>query len=81
MKEYIKKWNFMRVLRLVLGVIIVIQGMQHGEWLFVVLGAMFSILALLNMSTCGVNNACAPRSKKFNAEDYSQDAIEYEEIK
>lgn len=81
MKEYIKKWNFMRFLRLVLGVIIVVQGVQHGEWLFVVLGAMFSILALLNLSTCGINNSCASKYNKFKTEDFNKESIDYEEVK
>ncbi len=80
MKEYLKRWNFMRILRLVLGVIIVVQGVQTQEWLFVILGGMFSVLALLNLSTCGISNS-ACRTPMNTDSKHKTDDITYEEIK
>lgn len=80
MKEYLKRWNFMRILRLVLGVVIVVQGIQTQEWLFVILGGMFSVLALLNLSTCGISNS-ACRTPMNNDNKHQTDDITYEEIK
>lgn len=81
MRNYLMRWNFMRFIRLVLGVAILIQGINNAEWFFAIVGGLFSVLALLNVSTCGLagNNACCTA---VNAkEDQSIDNITYEEIK
>lgn len=69
-------WNFMRVLRLALGVIIVAHGFYNKEWLFVAMGGFFSFLPLMNIGCCGVSNCSPPISKNnMNVED-----ITYEEV-
>lgn len=76
MSNYIRNWNFMRVLRLALGVFVIIQGIQTGEWMFIVLGGLFSIMPLMNIGCCGTQacNTPIPKSNK-KIED-----IHYEEI-
>ena len=77
MKEYLKNWDLMRVLRLALGIIIIVQGVQAKEWLFVALGGLFSLMPLLNIGCCGASGCNTPVSKSSKKiED-----ITYEEIK
>ncbi|MEC5146998.1 hypothetical protein UNH65_25855 [Chitinophaga sp. 180180018-2] len=38
MKKYLRNWNLMRALRLVMGIIIAVQGFQSGQWMVAGLG-------------------------------------------
>lgn len=40
MKNYVKSWDFMRFVRLVIGVVITVQGVVVGQWLIVGVGAL-----------------------------------------
>lgn len=77
MKNYLKNWNFMRVLRLALGIIIIVQGIMANAWLLVGLGGLFSLMPLMNTGCCGVSgcSTLVPRSNK-KTED-----ITYEEVR
>jgi len=77
MKNYLKTWDLMRVLRLALGIIIIVQGVQAKEWLFVAIGGLFSLMPLLNIGCCGVSGCNTPVSKS----DKKVEDITYEEIK
>lgn len=77
MRNYLMNWNFMRVLRLALGIFIMVQGIMAKEWLLVGLGGLFSLMPLLNMGCCGVSgcNTPIPQNNK-KIED-----ITYEEVR
>jgi hypothetical protein len=51
---FLSKWNFIRVLRLVIGVFIIVQGIQTKEWVIATVGGLFALLALLNTGCCSV---------------------------
>lgn len=55
MKNYLRNWNFMRVLRLALGIFVIAQGIHAKEWWFVVMGGLFSLMPLLNIGCCGAS--------------------------
>ena len=77
MKEYLRNWNVMRVLRLALGIFIIVQGIIEKEWLFVGLGSLFSLMPLLNIGCCGVSGCNTPvRKSNKKLED-----ISYEEVR
>lgn len=78
MKEYLRNWNFMRLLRLALGIFIIVQGIQTRMWLFVFVGAIYAMMPLLNVGCCGTSG-CAPRSYKNNKS--TNEEIHYEEVK
>lgn len=63
MKNYLKNWNLMRVLRLALGIFIIVEGIMEKEWLLVVLGSLFSVMPLMNISCCGVSGCNTPVRK------------------
>lgn len=58
MIEYFSKWNLSRIFRLLMGSIIVMQGIEARQWLMVGLGGIFSLMAVFNIAMC-INNSCA----------------------
>lgn len=67
----------MRVLRLALGIFIIVQGIQANQWMFVALGGLFSLMALLNIGCCGAAGCNTPVSKS----NKKVEDITFEEIK
>ena len=65
MKEILQRWNFMRLLRLGLGIAILVQGIVAKETITIVLGAIFGGMALANIGCCGTS-ACAVNSSSSN---------------
>jgi len=70
-------WNFIRVLRLVLGIIVVGQGGIEKDWMIVAAGILFSLTAVFNIGCCGVSGCHMPVSKK---NDVKTGEVIYEEI-
>lgn len=60
MNNYLKQWNFMRTLRLALGILIIVQGIIAKEWLLAGLGGLFSLMPLMNTGFCGVSGCSTP---------------------
>ncbi len=58
MKTVLQGWNFMRIVRLLVGIIIVIQGIVVGETVTIILGILFAGMSIANMGCCGTNG-CA----------------------
>lgn len=71
-------WNFMRWLRLGLGLFIAIQAIQLHDTLSGFIAAFFLFQSLTNTGCCGVNACAAPpqNSKKATTEE-----ISFEELK
>lgn len=77
MKAYLKTWDFMRVLRLAMGIFIIVQGISAKEWLLAGLGGLFSLMPLMNIGCCGASGCNTPVSKSSKKiED-----ITYEEVR
>jgi hypothetical protein len=69
-------WNFFRIIRLILGLIILIQGIVILDTISILLGVVFIGLALFSAGCAG--GACYTpmnRSQKNSSEN-----IEYEEV-
>jgi hypothetical protein len=47
-------WNFMRALRLVAGIILIISAIVHRDTLIGGFGIFFTLQGLLNFSSCGM---------------------------
>ncbi|MDD3005564.1 hypothetical protein [Flavobacterium sp.] len=62
MINYLKNWNIIRILRLVMGIFIIIQGVMYNQWIFVILGGLFSLLPLLNAG-CGASGCSVPKQR------------------
>ncbi|MND96447.1 hypothetical protein D3C80_887400 [compost metagenome] len=77
MERYLKNWNFIRILRLALGIFIIVEGVTTQEWLFALAGLVFTMLPLLNIGCCSISGCSAPVSKSTK----KTDDIIYEEVR
>ena len=75
MKNYLRNWNILRFVRLALGIAVIIQGVQASEWMFVVLGALFSLMPIFNLG-CSGGNCSVPNRKNL-----TQEEVIFEEVK
>jgi hypothetical protein len=79
MKERIlAPWDWLRIIRLIIGVSVVFQAIVMQSWLLVAAGVLLAIMAVLNMG-CGVNG-CAPVTPTREQLRKDQE-ISFEEIK
>lgn len=74
-----KNWNLMRVFRLLLGVYIIADGIYTRQWIFVVVGILFSLMPLLNIGCCPAGN-CGVTMENVKQEN-SEEEILFEEVK
>ncbi len=77
MKSYLRNWDFMRIFRLVIGIIVLIQGIQAGQWMLAALGGFFALMPLLNVGCCGASGCATPTARSTKKDAH----ITYEEIK
>lgn len=70
-------WHFMRILRLVMGSVVVYQGMVTYQPMVSILGTVLVAQALLNAGCCGAS--CAPKEQAEQVN--TSDTVEYEEVK
>ena len=68
----------MRGLRLVLGIVIIVQGIQVHETMYAIAGLFLSGMAIANIGCCGVGG-CAVPQKPIVSKDSVKD-IDYEEV-
>ncbi len=69
-------WNVIRLIRLALSVIILVQAVQMHDMLFGVFGSFFLYQSLTNTGCCG-SGGCAPAINKKD----STEEVEFTEIK
>jgi hypothetical protein len=82
LQRALHNWNFFRIVRLVLGVMIIVQSIQFREYWFVLVGIVFAAMAIFDMGCAG--GACAaPPIKRSNQTDPNateKNTIVYEEV-
>ncbi len=77
MKQMIlSNWNFMRVLRLIMGIAIAVQAVITRDALFGLAGFLLAAMAVFNVGCCGTGGCDTPL-KKF---DGPTKDITYEEV-
>ena len=69
-------WNFMRFLRLGLGLAVLVQAVIAKDVLFALLGLGFTAMPVFNIGCCGTNGCYVPPAKK----DTNTKDISYEEV-
>lgn len=77
MKAYLMNWSFMRLLRLVLGGIVMVQGIMVHEVPYAVIGGLLMLMAIANIGCNG--GACATPMRSVR--EPASKSIEFEEIK
>lgn len=73
----LKQWNWIRLVRLALTIIVGIEAYRSGEVVFYIIAGVLLVQTLFG-GTCGINNSCAVNKESKNQ---SLDSVEYEEIK
>jgi hypothetical protein len=76
LKNLLQNWNFMRIIRLVIGGYALIEAYKGQDTLMGLLGFVLVGMAMLNVG-CGEQGCGVPVRKSNQAVN---DAIEYEEI-
>ncbi|MBL1410060.1 hypothetical protein [Sphingobacterium faecale] len=77
MKNYLRNWNIMRVLRLALGIFVIVQGVMDQQWILAILGGMFALMPLMNVGCCGVSGCSTPIAKS----NKKLEEVRYEEVR
>ncbi len=76
MKSLLQGWHFMRILRVLLGVIIVVQGVTAKDMSFILIGALLAAMGVFNIG-CGPAG-CGVTYKNNTKSNNS--AVEFEEV-
>jgi hypothetical protein len=79
METILNNWNFMRSLRLVMGLWVIYSSITDNQPLLGVLGALFVYQAIMNLGCCG-SGGCNISVKENNANS-SIENVDFEEIK
>ncbi len=77
-KWYVMGWDFVRLLRLVLGIVIIIQAIGMREWVLGMAGLLIAGMALANIGCCGVGG-CSTNFQNRRTIHENQ-PISYEEV-
>lgn len=72
-------WNFIRFIRLGLGIMVIVQSIQFREYWFVFFGVLLAALAILDMG-CASGACSAPPQKPTQQNTKSMEEITYEEV-
>ena len=77
MKAITQGWNFMRILRLILSIAILVQGIVAKDTMTIVLGVVFGGMAVANIGCCGAGG-CAVKNR--TSTNNKTGDIHYEEV-
>ncbi|MCQ4139143.1 hypothetical protein [Chryseobacterium sp. EO14] len=72
-----KNWNFVRLLRLAMGIFLTIEAVKSGMWFLIITGVIFTVMPLLNIGCCS-GGSCSVSVKNM---EQTHDEVDYEEIK
>ena len=53
MNRILKNWDFARIVRLILGILMAIYSMISQNYIFLVFGGLLLFQAIMNISCCG----------------------------
>lgn len=76
MKAILQHWNFMRIIRLLLGAGILIQGIITKDAASIILGIVFAAMPIFNIGCCGTNGCAVNITPSIK----SKNKIGYEEV-
>jgi hypothetical protein len=74
--SFLKNWNFFRVLRLLMGLLILAQAFVSKDILFGLAGLLFTLMPLLNQGCCSIQSQCHVDTNTKS----SRKEIKYEEV-
>jgi hypothetical protein len=72
-------WDFMRILRLVIGVTVIGQAVMMHELLLAIGGGMLTTMAVLNIGCCGAQGCGVNPRKEISPKGLEE--TQFEEVK
>ncbi len=75
MKTILQNWTFMRALRLVLGIAVLIQSIVQKDITIGALAGFLLFTTLANVGCCGAGG-CSVNSKLFNKQQIQHDVLD-----
>lgn len=78
MKQLFSNWTFMRILRLILAITILIQALYARDTTTAAIGLMLLAMAFMNIGCCGAGGCPTPIRKTKNSN--AQKEVSYEEV-
>ncbi len=79
MNRIIKNWDTVRVIRTIIGISIIGQGISSNQMAVWLMGTAFTTLAVLNVGCFGTGN-CAVNTKTENQTANHTDDVIFEEV-
>ncbi|GAB1396819.1 hypothetical protein MASR1M65_15960 [Saprospiraceae bacterium] len=79
MFNLLRNWDFMRVLRLALGLYVIVEGIRMHDTMLITLGGIFTLMPVFNIG-CSAGGTCTPRYRERQTFNPNED-ISYKEIK
>lgn len=76
MKRFIQNWDLVRVLRMIMAVSFIGYGISSKDYMLILLGGLFGVQAILNISCCGTGG-CAGKGKLKSDSLYKDQIKEY----
>lgn len=66
----------MRLVRLAIGIAVAVQGWLNNEWIFVILGTLFSLMPLFNLGC--QSGSC--QSRRYSNHKNNDEDVVFEEV-
>jgi len=81
-QKILNNWSFMRIVRLILATIILIEAWKNSETLFAIIGGVLFFQSVLNMGCCGSSGCDTDHSQKRKiSSEISKEDVIFEEVK
>lgn len=79
LQTLLRNWTAMRLIRLVLSIIIIVQSVTANDTAMAFAGVFLLLMAVANIGCCGANGCATPSYKKIDADKKDQ-PVTYEEV-
>lgn len=79
--QFTTGWNFMRILRMGMGVIAVGVAIYDRDSLLGLAGAFLLLMGLFNLGCCGTGGCALPNRNSHTTKQVVADEVEFEEVK
>jgi hypothetical protein len=79
MATVLKNWNFMRILRMGMGLWLIYSAFVDHQPLLGLLGGLFALQAIMNVGCCGSGGCATPYTRQSTSKTIEE--THYEEVK
>jgi len=80
-QRLLTNWHAARITRAVLGLLVLIMGIQMHDWSAGLISLVFIYMAVTDTGCCGVQGCYTPAAKNKRPIQKNTNDIDYEEVK